>query len=520
MKKIILILVLTLPIIVNSQVVNIVIDNNSLGVNPNEPSIKISRNNTNHMVAGTNLNNYYISTDGGYNWTTGTMTSSFGVWGDPVIEVDSAGDFYFFHLSNPASGNWIDRIVCQKLTDINTSSWNDGSYTGLNGTKAQDKHWSVVDYNTNNIYITWTQFDDYGSSSPLDSSVILFSKTTDQGATWSTAKRINKYAGNCIDSDNTTEGAVPAIGTNAEIFVAWASSNGIVFNRSLDDGDTWLPQEISVSSQPGGWDYAVPGIYRANGLPVTVCDLSNGPNRGTIYVNWTDQRNGTDNTDVWLSKSTDSGDTWSIPVRVNDDTTNTHQFFSWMTIDQVTGYLYFVFYDRRNYTDTNTDVYLAISKDGGNTFTNAKISESPFVPSSGVFFGDYTNISAHNNVIRPIWTRLHQGNLTLLTAIVDSSTTNVKDNFNTNIISQSVQPNPFVDLIYHSFKLHKKSIVSLSVIDSEGKLITKILENKQLDYGKYVESFNAREFNLKNGTYYFVLDIDGKSQTKKIILNN
>jgi hypothetical protein len=35
------------------------------------------------------------------------------------------------------------------------------------------------------------------------------------------------------------------------------------------------------------------------GLPVTKCDLSGGAYNGTIYVNWTDQRNGEDNTDVF-----------------------------------------------------------------------------------------------------------------------------------------------------------------------------------------------------------------------------
>ena len=35
-----------------------------------------------------------------------------------------------------------------------------------------------------------------------------------------------------------------------------------------------------------------------------------------------------------------------------------------------------------------------------------------------VFFGDYTNVSAHNNVIRPIWARLQMDILSVWTAIV------------------------------------------------------------------------------------------------------
>nr|MBK9651772.1 hypothetical protein [Bacteroidota bacterium] len=69
-----------------------------------------------------------------------------------------------------------------------------------------------------------------------------------------------------------------------------------------------------------------------------------------------------------------------------------------MTVDQATGYLYFVFYDRRNYTNNQTDVYVAVSTDGGTTFINHKISQTPFVPDPNVFFGDYTNITAYNGL--------------------------------------------------------------------------------------------------------------------------
>ena len=189
--------------------------------------------------------------------------------------------------------------------------------------------------------LTWTQFDTYGSSNTKDSSIILFSKSLDAGATWSAPKRINAVAGDCIDSDNTVEGAVPTVGPNGEIYVAWAGPKGLVFNKSLDQGNTWLKNETLVTDIPGGWDYTIAGISRANGLPVTTCDLKTG----TIYINWSDQRNGATNTDVWLVKSNDGGKTWSAPKKVNDDTSNKQQFFTWMCLDQTSGYLYFVFYE-------------------------------------------------------------------------------------------------------------------------------------------------------------------------------
>ena len=65
-------------------------------------------------------------TDSGETWIGNILTSSYGVWGDPVIDVDTFGNFYFFHLSN-IPDKWIDRIVCQKSTD-NGNSWSDGTY--------------------------------------------------------------------------------------------------------------------------------------------------------------------------------------------------------------------------------------------------------------------------------------------------------------------------------------------------------------------------------------------------------
>ena len=487
---------------------------------PNEPSIAMDPKNPANLVAGANLNNYYISRDSGQTWTTANLTSSLGVWGDPVISVDTAGDFYFFHLSNPPSGNWIDRIVCQKTTDLGVT-WSDGSYTGLIGSKAQDKHWCAVDRSNNYMYLTWTQFDNYGSANPADSSVIFFSRSVDAGNSWSSPLRINHTAGDCIDEDNTVEGAVPAVGPNGEIYVCWAGPNGIVFNKSVDYGASWMPKETVVADMPGGWDYSVPGIFRANGLPITACDVSNGPNRGTIYVNWTDQRNGASDTDVWLAKSEDGGVSWSAPIKVNDDESQRHQFFTWMAIDQIKGYLYFVFYDRRNHEGDATDVYMALSTDGGQTFINRKISEEPFVPNKNIFFGDYTNLTVHNAIVRPIWTRLHNGELSIWTHLMgeaDFFTSSVDEQQNViQDVGLNNFPNPSEDVSYVSFKLHQKAVVNLYIQDINGRMLARILNSETRGYGKYVEKIDLSDYALTKGIYYIILEVDGMVKANKMV---
>lgn len=492
---------------------NVMISNTN---NPSEPSIAINPNNTNQLIAGANINSVYKSNDGGATWTRNTLTSTYGVWGDPAIICDNTNNFYFFHLSNPPSGgNWIDRIVCQKTTNSGTT-WSTGTYMGLNGTKAQDKQWAVFDNLSHNIYVTWTQFDVYGSSNATNKSNIYFSKSSDFGATWSAALKINNISGNCIDDSNTVEGAVPTIGPSGEVYVSWVGPNGLVFKKSLDQGITWSLSEIPVSTTTG-WDFSVPGVDRANGLPITDCDRSGGTNNGAIYINWSDQRNGTNDTDIFLSKSTDGGVTWSAPKRVNDDPAGKQQFFSWMTIDQTNGYVYIVFYDRRNYLNDNTDVYLAYSTDGGTTFTNTKISTTPFLPVSTSVLSDYINITAHNGVIRPIWTRMDSGATSIWTALVSQSALSnpefEKENSNNEVTNY---PNPASDESYFSFKLYKDSFVSIKIYDLSGKEVYEII-NQNFPMGKHVVSMKSN--TLKPGEYIYKIKTDYYTKSKKLIIN-
>ena len=75
-----------------------------------------------------------------------------------------------------------------------------------------------------------------------------------------------------------------------------------MFDKSTDGGDTF-GKDIFVTTQPGGWNFDVPGIYRCNGFPVTACDISNSLYRGTIYIMWSDQRNGIDDTVDLISRN-------------------------------------------------------------------------------------------------------------------------------------------------------------------------------------------------------------------------
>ncbi len=391
---------------------------------PCEPSIAIDPNNPALMVAGSVLNRVYHSTDSGKTWVGRSLESEYGVWGDPVLIPGDSGVFYYFHLSDPTGKNWrsdeiLDRIVCERSGDGGATFLTAG-YAGLNTPKDQDKHWAIYDPVRQTIHLTWTEFDDYGSEDTSAHSRILYSCSADDGATWTPALKISEREGNCIDGDETTEGAVPAIGPNQEVYVSWAYDSKIWFDRSLDSGATWLPVDRIIGQQPGGWDIDIPGINRANGMPVTVCDLSQGPYRGRIYVSWVDERRG--NYDVWLISSDDRGESWSEPRIIGEQNTESDQFFVWIDVDDITGYLYAVYYDRHGLMGNATHVTLAISMDGGGHFNTQHLTEDPFTPTRGTFFGDYNNIAAHNGIIRPIWTEMHDGKNSIWTSLIQKKT--------------------------------------------------------------------------------------------------
>lgn len=385
-----------------------------------EPSIVVNPKDPNNIIAAYSLDKISFTKDGGVSWEEITVTSPYGVYGDVVLEADRKGTLFFLHLSDPSGEGrtneaWLDRIVCH-LSEDGGKTWDEGKSIGHNPKKDQDKPWVAVHPRKGSLVATWTQFDKYGLEDPACQSSILFS-TSSNGKKWSDPIQLNQNPGDCKDGDNTTEGAVPVIAYDGKIFVTWSNAGTIYLDRSYNDGATWLRNDIPLAQQHGGWDMDIPGLGRCNGMPVLRIDNSTRKFLSVLYLIWADQLNGKEDTDIWFMKSTNHGDNWTSAIRVNKDTTTSHQFLPWMTVDQTTGYIYIVYYDRRNYNDNRTDVYLSYSTDGS-TFKEVKISESPFVPTEETFFGDYNNISASNGIITPIWTRMDDGKTSIWTTII------------------------------------------------------------------------------------------------------
>ncbi len=402
-----------------SQFKNILLDSTGVkGRFPCEPSVAVSYKSPETIVVGSAIDNVYYTTNRGLSWIKSRMRSPHGVFGDPVLLSDFKGTFYYLHLSDPDGKNrdselFLDRIVAQKSTD-GGKTWDAGASIGLNHPKDQDKPRAVTD-RKGNLYVTWTEFDKYGSDDPNCTSKVMFSQSPN-GSKFSKPRIISQIPGDCRDDDNTAMGAMPAATIDGKIFIVWANQGKIYMDRSFDGGVTWLTNDILLTNQPGGWSMTIPGLGRSNGLPVLVCDQSKGKYSGALYLVWTDDGEG--DADIWFMRSFNMGDTWTAPIQIHNDNSGRHQFMPAMTVDPSTGFIYIVFYDRRNYEDEQTDVYLAWSTDNGTNFKNVKISETPFVPTPDSFFGDYIGISAFHEIIVPVWTRMDNGKTSIWTSTI------------------------------------------------------------------------------------------------------
>jgi hypothetical protein len=382
-------------------------------------AIAINLRNPDNIVATAGKGLLYSTMDGGVTWGQKTIASSFKP-GNPVLIADRKGTFYHFLLSDSigagqTNGQKIDQILCHTSGD-GGQSWGSGNPVVFSPLKNQTRPWATVD-DKENLYLAWTQFDQYKTEDPNCHSAIMLSRSSN-GKKWSKPQQISQTPGDCSDNDNSALGATPAIDADGRTFVSWANQSKIFIDRSFD-GNLWLTNDIGVTNQPGGSNFNVPGCaMMGGGMPMLIADRTRTQMRGSLYLLWADQRNGADDTDVWLIRSANHGDYWTSAVKVNNDGGGKHQFLPSMALDQATGYLYVLFYDRRAYDDNQTDVYLAYSINGGSSFVNVKISETQFSPGDEVSTGYATALAAHKGVITPVWTRVDDGKTSIWAAVI------------------------------------------------------------------------------------------------------
>src|SRR5688572_30993183 len=94
-------LLLLLPNILWAQFKNIKLDEGTARNHVAEPSITINKKNPTNIVAASVPDKIYYTSDGGTTWQSTKLTSSSGVYKNPVLVSDDKGSVYSFHLSDP-----------------------------------------------------------------------------------------------------------------------------------------------------------------------------------------------------------------------------------------------------------------------------------------------------------------------------------------------------------------------------------------------------------------------------------
>ncbi|CAN5256883.1 hypothetical protein BH09BAC3_BH09BAC3_20010 [soil metagenome] len=399
-----------------------IVDDNGTSFIPRNPSVAINRKDPLNMVIGVS-NRAYVTLDGGTTWTESSLGTSIYGGGKPVLLSDQKGNLFCFQQSDKdgkgsSDDGWLDRIVCQESSN-NGETWKEEVYFGINPPKDQNFFHITTHSKKSILYATWTQFDSYRLEDANCQSNVLYSMSMNGGGKWTRPIQVSQTPGDCKDDDNTAVEATPAVGFDGKIFTAWYNQGNIFFDRSYDGGETWLSNDLAIHKLKGGRSMMIPGFGRVNLSLQLVSDISPTRAQGHLYIVYADQQKKDSNeSDIYMIRSVNRGDNWTTPLRINNDEPGKYHFSQAVALDQTSGYMYVLYYDRRAYDDNRTDVYLAYSVNAGDSFSEVKISETSFDPKEMKIESGYLSLSAHDGVVVPVWTRIDGNKVSILTSII------------------------------------------------------------------------------------------------------
>jgi hypothetical protein len=368
--------------------------NNILHDAANEPSICVDPTNRNKMAIGWRqfdsvLSNfrqagYAYTANGGTSWRFPGVLQSNVFRSDPVLNSNNFGQFFYLSL-------------LQNFFDDLWRSLNGGqSWTRIAPADGGDKEWFTID-NTNSTghgfqYQFWsTDGNNYGGRQ--------FSRSINGGLNWMNPINIpNSPAWGTLDVD--FNGNLFIGGVNLNTSQIWC-----IRSTNAKNGGIVPTFDQSTAVNLGG-QIAFSESINPEGLVGQVflaADRSGTSTNNNIYMLASVRPTGAaTGSDVMFVRSTNGGQTFSAPRRINDDPVN-HAKWHWFGTLSVApnGRIDAVWLDTRNAANnTNSQLFYSSSLDGGNTWSaNVAISNSfnPFLgyPNQSKL-GDYITIVSDN----------------------------------------------------------------------------------------------------------------------------
>jgi hypothetical protein len=269
-----------------------------------------------------------------------------------------------------------------------------------------DKPWMEIDTSStstfkNSLYVSTTQFASNSNSQ------IWVSSSHDGGKTWSSVAVsalgkyptvVNQFSDLAVGTDGTVYLNWIACPANGSAGDCGGTKTNIMFSKSSDGGATWSTPSVSTTTTLAP-DACFCGFYGS--LPNTNERVSNLPANGAIgsgstanvyvaYYNWT-------GTQMQLNvvNSANGGTTWGAPVIVNPSSTKGDQFFQWLNVNSA-GTVGVTWLDRRNDpSNLSYQPFAAVSRTGGTSYTaghalSSMLSNPNNDGFGGGFIGDYT----------------------------------------------------------------------------------------------------------------------------------
>lgn len=392
---------------------------NSVFVDPEDAATLLNSNNSTPQPSTGSIYgaDYLYSNDSAATWSGSYQGAGGGNSGDPTTAINHDGRWFVGFINNQMGqsvaysdnqgANWTVKVVANAPSGFNNML---------------DKNHMWIDNSPSspymgNLYNAWTTF---GGNNDGEIGV---ARCTDDGNTWSGTTHVSS----AVNAGSHNQGVNIKTGPNGEVYVVWAiydnwpsDENALAMARSFDGGQTYEPAFRIINNIKGIRNHGVNQNMRVNSFPSVAVDISNGPNRGNIYVVWTNVNtpgvNNGQGVEVYLIKSEDEGLTWSTPIKVNSDPVGTgkQHYLPWVCCDPSNGNIAIVFYDNRNVNSTQAEAWCSVSTDGAETFTDFLVSDVAFTPSpipnmASSYMGDYLAIDARDGVVYPTWTDTRLG---------------------------------------------------------------------------------------------------------------
>lgn len=392
---------------------------------------------------------YFSSFDGGCSWTDGGVLPGFfknDTTSDISFAFDSHNDVYAAVLYVKGEGGGKSGIAVSKSIDGGKTFGNPVSvFEAKSDQIFSDKPWIAVDQTQGRysgyIYVVWS-YDHNGTCGGINncSEELAFSRSADGGKSFSPVKLVEGNAPFCTNAAtgrpagstkcDAVQGAIPAVGPDGTLYVATpyidvmggSAPTKLMVTTSGDGGNSWTRPVLIASIHDISGPFP-PEKYRNLSLPAFACDEATGQ----LYITWSDK--GKKDADILFSTSKDHGQSWSTPIRVNDDAigNGANQFQPQLAVAP-NGVIVITFFDTRNDPlHRLIDVYLAQSIDHGVTFLkNVRVTTQSWDPAvdapidgyGSQFIGDYQGLAVDNHFAHPFWNDTRTGAQEIFTAAV------------------------------------------------------------------------------------------------------